>query len=117
MGGYSDWAARGKQLKIADTPDSVKQGLKSEEPEIAAKPAAKTLKLSYKYQRELDLLPEKIAALEVQISELQKSIERPEFYDQPFEKTQPLLDELGEIQTQLDKETERWFELEEMKTG
>lgn len=116
-GGYSDWAARGKQLKITDTPDSLNQNPQSQEPEVAAKSAPRTVKLSYKYQRELDLLPEKIAGLEARISELQKTIEKPAFYDQPFEKTQPVLDELGEIQTQLDKATERWFELEEMKTG
>jgi len=115
-GGYSDWAARGKQLKIADTPDALKQEPKAPKPETIDQKAPKTVKLSYKYQRELDLLPEKIEGLESRVNELQKIIEEPTFYDQPFDKTQPVLDELSEIQAKLDQATERWFELEEMKT-
>jgi len=115
-GGYSDWAARGKQLKIADTPDALKQEPKAPTPETIDQKASKTVKLSYKYQRELDLLPEKIEGLESRVNELQKIIEEPTFYDQPFDKTQPVLDELSEIQAKLDQATERWFELEEMKT-
>ena len=115
-GGYSDWAARGKQLKIADTPDALKQEPKAPTPETIDQKAPKTVKLSYKYQRELDLLPEKIEGLESRVNELQKIIEEPTFYDQPFDKTQPVLDELSEIQAKLDQATERWFELEEMKT-
>lgn len=115
-GGYSDWAARGKQLKIADTPDALKQEPKAPTPDTIDQKAPKTVKLSYKYQRELDLLPEKIEGLESRLNELQKIIEEPTFYDQPFDKTQPVLDELSEIQAKLDHATERWFELEEMKT-
>jgi ATP-binding cassette subfamily F protein uup len=115
-GGYSDWAARGKQLKIADTPDALKQEPKAPTPETIDQKAPKTVKLSYKYQRELDLLPEKIEGLESRVNELQKIIEEPTFYDQPFDKTQPVLDELSEIQAKLDQATERWFELEEIKT-
>lgn len=116
-GGYSDWASRGKSLKVADTPDSLKRKEQNPPTLEPAKPIGKAVKLSYKYQRELEMLPEKIEALEAQIAEFQKDIEDPAFYDQPFEKTQPVLDKLSQLQGQLDQVTERWFELEEMKLG
>lgn len=116
-GGYSDWAARGKKLKIADTPESLKQKTQDQPVSSSGTSNRKTVKLGYKFQRELDLLPEKIGALEAQINELQKVISDPAFYEQPFEKTQPILDKLRQLQSQLDETTERWLELEEIKTG
>jgi len=116
-GGYSDWAARGKNLKIADSPDSLKPQVKDMSTATTGTSNRKVGKLSYKFQRELDLLPGKIGELEAQIAELQRVIANPAFYDQPFEQTQPVLDKLGQVQVQLDQATARWFELEEIKTG
>lgn len=116
-GGYSDWAARGKKLKIADTPESLEQKPGVQPASGSGASSQKSVKLSYKFQRELDLLPEKIGALEAQIDELQKVISEPVFYEQPFEKAQPVLDKLHQLQLQLDEATERWLELEEIKAG
>jgi ATP-binding cassette subfamily F protein uup len=116
-GGYSDWAARGKNLKIADTPAALKKNEQKAPEPTSDKSSGKPVKLSYKFQRELDMLPDEIERLEAQIAEIQKDIEQPSFYDQSFDKTQPVLDELARLQGKLDQATERWFELEEMKAG
>jgi len=119
-GGYSDWAARGKLLKVADDPDAVALETQTkgiDETKQSANSSAKPggAKLSYKYQRELELLPETIETLESQIAKIQEQIVDPSFYEQSFEQTQPVMDELSDLQGQLDTATERWFELEEMR--
>ncbi len=112
VGGYSDWAKRGKKLRINDTPDSIETTQISCETTI--KTESKPKKLSYKLQRELDLLPQEIEELETAIEKLQSTIANPEFYDKPFEETQPILEELSQQQHMLDQKTQRWLELEEM---
>ena len=111
-GGYSDWARRGKLLRIGEkSPIDNKEKLPTEgAPEQSQKPR----KLSYKYQRELEMLPEKIEDLEQKVEELQRLVGDPEFYDQDFDKTQPVLEELKIAQSKLDEATARWVELEEM---
>ena len=129
-GGYSDWAARGKQLKIADRPDGGSDDIldmslsgKQDDAALAkaplapVKPVKKAVKLSYKFQRELDRLPEKIESLEAEIAVIQEQIADPDFYQKPFEETQPVMDKLSEVQAKLDEATERWMELEEMASS
>ena len=124
-GGYSDWAGRGTSLKIADRPDAGKLNIGNkppvtEEPDQSsnarAKPAA-GVRLSYRYQRELDMLPKTIDTLEKQMTRVQQQIADPAFYDQPYRQTRPVMDELSDLQERLDRATERWFELEEMRSG
>lgn len=124
VGGYSDWLRHGKQLRISDAPDPADIGL-SETTTVASDalggqakaPAATIKKLSYKLQRELEKLPAEIEQLEEKIQVSQTALEDPKFYDQPYEKSQIVLDELSQIQQQLELATERWIELEEMQTN
>eukprot|EP00903_Cladosiphon_okamuranus_P004507 g4505.t1 len=113
-GGYSDWARRGKALKIAEKAPRSNLEVPGSEGSGIGGQVAKPKKLSYKYQRELDMLPGKIESLEQKVTELQEVIADPDFYNQPFEKTQPVMDELSSFQRELDKTTARWIELEEM---
>jgi len=116
-GGYSDWARRGNSLKIAE---KVPEGLGEEvlpEPSAAVDSiVAKPKKLSYKYQRELDMLPSYIEEQEQVIAALQERIADASFYSLPFTETQPVMDELSSAQKALDTATARWIELEEMGT-
>ncbi|MGV6806963.1 MAG: ATP-binding cassette domain-containing protein, partial [bacterium] len=111
IGGYSDWANRGRKLRIADSIDANQQQTSANAE--SAKPA-RTKKLSYKLQRELDLLPGEIEALEARIAELEAQTTTADFYDKSFEETKPVLDELSEKHKQLDDAAARWIELEEM---
>lgn len=121
-GGYSDWVAHGKSLKVTDCPDTEPEisSASAEISEQAIKPASQGAsnqgtKLSYKYQRELDMLPQTIETLESRIAEIQEQIAQPSFYEQVFDQTQPIMDKLTGLQAELDTATERWFELEEMR--
>jgi ATP-binding cassette subfamily F protein uup len=114
IGGYSDWAKRGKGLKIADTQDHPSGHIVDSDMTNNAQKKDQG-KLSYKYQRELDALPALIDQLEKDIATLEEQTANPDFYNKDYSETQPVLDELGEKQKALDTAAERWIELEEMK--
>ena len=116
IGGYSDWANRGKELKIADTQDHPSGHIIDHDTMIHAKKAPKG-KLSYKFQRELDMLPNQIDKLETEIAVLQEQTADPDFYSLPYTETQSIVDAQVEKQQALDNATTRWIELEEMRGG
>lgn len=109
-GGYSQWLKSGRRLKETDDPNKGQGSGNS----ATVKPVGvgKPKKLSYKHQRELEQLPQRIETLEQQINQLQQQIADPDFYNQPFEKVQPVMDELKQQQTVLDHAMARWDELE-----
>lgn len=119
IGGYSDWAKRGKALKISDQEKPL--GGKSIPPETTISAttvvAPSKTKLTYRLQRELDQLPGQIETLEAAIAAIEEQMAAPDFYDQPFEMTEPVLRELEDKQWALHHATERWVELEEMARG
>jgi ATP-binding cassette subfamily F protein uup len=111
VGGYSDWLRRRKNLRVLDDPDG---GSKT-----AAAAARRRLqpatKLSYKDQRELDALPERIQDLEARIEALDDTLADPAFYARPFEETSPVLQAREETKDELEAAMERWLELEERR--
>jgi len=115
IGGYSDWVKRGKHLKIADTLDHPSGHLVDHETTSTTAAKKPAVKLSYKFQRELDSLPGLIDQLEQDIALLEEQTADPDFFNRPFTETQPVLDKLAEKQQTLDTAAERWVELEEMK--
>ena len=112
-GGYSDWLRRGHQLADMEDPD--KAARKEARAADRARRKQEPQKLSYKEQRELEALPAMISALEARVAELQEQCAADDFYSQPYEQTQPVLDELTETQVTLDEKTERWLHLEELQ--
>ena len=123
VGGYSDWLKRDRKLRVSDTPTAIAAvGADGVIPPPDSKtnnntsPAKTSIKkLSYQLQRELDQLPELIESLESKIAVLQKQLEDPAFYDNPYQQTQPVLNALTEQQQALEAATERWIELDEMQ--
>ncbi|MBT5330729.1 MAG: ATP-binding cassette domain-containing protein [Porticoccaceae bacterium] len=113
-GGYSDWARRGHKLLETEKPIQ-SETKKQQEPKSTPAKKSSTNKLSYKYKRELEMLPEQIETLEKEISELSKQTLDPDFYNQEFETRQPILDRLADLQSELNQKEERWIYLEEMK--
>ena len=113
-GGYSDWLARGRQLAVDDAP--TKAAEKKSKASLSNE-KANPKKLSYKLQRELDQLPEKIESLESQVSKLTAVTNEAAFYDQAYDAIQPVLDELRDTQDQLDQALARWDELDSMNEG
>lgn len=111
-GGYSDWAKRGRKLAAADDPDATRASKKSEPP----RPRTRTPnKLSYKLQRELDALPDKIEALEAALARVQARITEPDFYSQDYETVQAVLAEMQQTEQALEASMNRWAELEALQ--
>ncbi|CAK9884608.1 MAG: ABC transporter ATP-binding protein uup [Candidatus Erwinia impunctatus] len=73
-------------------------------------------RLTYQQQRELDQLPEKMEELETKITELQAKVAEADFFSQPYEQTQPILDALTSAEKELENAFKRWEDLESLKT-
>ena len=102
VGGYDDWLRQGNRpQKIAKKP--AKSQTKN-------KPSAQ--KLSYKDQRELDGLPDRIEALESEIAQLNEQICRPDFYKGQRSEVERVEKTLAERQQQLTACYKRWEALE-----
>ena len=110
VGGYKDWARRGKQLLETDAPAG-ESGTNSES-SVVKEEEKKSKKLSYKLQRELDELPTRIEELEKFIQGLTTKVETPDFYDKPYDEASEVLEQLSVAQQELDSAMERWSELE-----
>jgi len=115
IGGYDDWL-RQKREQATDSVDAANhQAKEGKEPETTntAKPkTTNTKKLSYKLQRELDQLPQKIDALETKIAELTETMSSSEFYQQNTDVVSATGNELKQLQEELDACFVRWEELE-----
>lgn len=109
VGGYSDWFKRGRSL-VDNNSGSANVAAKTSKPRRRQR-----RQLSYKYKRELEQLPDEIDRLERCIAELETRVADPTFYEQPFDAMQPVLDELQQGQTALEKAFNRWAELEQIR--
>jgi ATP-binding cassette subfamily F protein uup len=85
---------------------------------LKAKEKAKPLvKLSYKVQRELDLLPGQVEAIEADLEALQDEIGHADFYNKGQEHVSARLEHLANQETQLETTMDRWIEIEALQEG
>lgn len=75
----------------------------------------KSVKLSYKEQRELEQLPQLLEDLEEKITALQTEIGDPNFFQQSHDITDAKLKVLADAEAELETAFMRWEELEEKK--
>lgn len=128
VGGYTDWRRQGGRFPSELAEGATKAGRKSSAagsgvaPDVnatveAARPqeARKTVKLSYKLKRELEMLPERMEALEQEIKGLNETVADAGFYNQPGEEITRTLDRLAAAEAELETAMARWVELEEMQ--
>ncbi len=111
VGGYSDWLRHGRVLADKDTPQIQDEGRQQRN---MLSPKRQPTKLGYNEQRELEQLPQRIEELEGQIRRLEATVSMADFYRQPHEQVQPILDELSEAHSQLERAMLRWLSLQEM---
>ena len=118
VGGYTDWARRGRQLADMENPnaDGAHNGAHIGAANTSTRPR-KAKKLSYKQQRELEDLPARIEALEAEVRGLQDKIAGSDFYAQPHDTVQSVLSELDERNADLETTVARWMELEELEAA
>ncbi len=113
-GGYSDWAAyqAGREAE-GETARKAAQGESRPPAKPAAAPRAKgDGKLSWKEQRELEALPDRIAALEREQGELTALLEDPAIYQRDARAAQEAALRLAAIDEELLALLERWEALE-----
>ncbi|SHG88176.1 ATP-binding cassette ATPase Uup [Ferrimonas marina] len=113
VGGYQDAVNLGAQFYREV--ETAEETVAVAEPKAATAPSvSKPKKLSYKLQRELDALPAKLEALEAEIDALQAAIAEPGFFDQDPQKSSDVLAQLADKEQELERDLERWEELEAM---
>ena len=111
VGGYQDWLRQRPTRRDESRKDSGKPTLsdnKSEanKPAVKAEPAKK--KLSYKDQRELDLLPAKIEQLEAEQAALQQQLADPAIYRERASEAAALTSKLAALDAELQQAYARW---------
>nr|WP_283101578.1 ATP-binding cassette domain-containing protein [Halomonas populi] len=123
VGGYTDWVRQGGKLPPApwdfDAARVSGQAKQTQPAAIDTAPSepAKTkrsVKLSYKLQRELDSLPGIIELLEAEVAALEAKVGDPDFYQQEGDRVAETLELMSTKQSELDAAMERWMELEAM---
>lgn len=115
VGGYHD--ARGQQAQSHTTKAAVEVKI-SKPAEVKAETVKRAgNKLSYKLQRELELLPEQLEVLEDNLGKLQAQVADPAFFSQSHEQTQQVLDDMARAEKALEEAFERWEYLEALKNG
>jgi ATPase components of ABC transporters with duplicated ATPase domains len=115
VGGYHD--AQQQRAAYKQTKAAPVKSTAAKPAEKADAPKRSAGKLSYNLTRELEQLPQKLEQLETRIGELQEQMSHPDFFSQPHDKTQPVLDALAQAEQELETTFERWEELEALKNG
>ncbi|NLR38412.1 ATP-binding cassette domain-containing protein [Novosphingobium sp. ERW19] len=118
-GGYADWEKIRKQRQ-AGKPAARSAGV--DKPEAAAPPPppaqpAKKGKLSYKDQRDYELLPKRIEDLDAAIARGEAQLADPDLYAKDPKKFDALMAALEKVRAEKDAAEERWLELAEMVEG
>jgi ATP-binding cassette subfamily F protein uup len=103
VGGYSDWL---RQRKVVDAAPPA-----SALPE-AARARPKARRLSYKEQRELEAMPEKIRLLEAEQLRLQSAIADPALFQGPVARGTAALQRMQSLAAEIESAYARWDELE-----
>lgn len=118
IGGYSDYLAA-KKPHVVSAPKKNKEKksqIDNKAAPIETQPKS-VVKLSYKYERELKQLPDKIEKIEIQINTLSDQLSDADFYQRDPNGFHEVTKELADLQTKLERYENRWIELEEMKMG
>ena len=71
--------------------------------------------MSYKEQRELEVLPERIAALEGEQQRLKEEVASAEFYKSAADHIRTVLARIDTVDAELHAVLERWMELEALQ--
>lgn len=121
VGGFFDakqqqanfWASKATEEQAKAKKTEVQKEESAVKNDRTSKP--KSVKLSYKEQRELEQLPQLLEELETKITALQAEIADPAFFQQAHDITDAKLKALADTEAELETAFLRWEELEEKK--
>ena len=110
VGGYADWERVRKPIEMSTTKDTTKVAAKPKE--VSIDPAPKLKKLSFKEQRELEQLPQQIAALEAEQATISEWLTDSSLYSKDPAEAQRISERFAQIDQLLMESLERWEEME-----
>jgi ATP-binding cassette subfamily F protein uup len=115
-GGYADWQrVKQREAEAAGPARGARPAApRAEQPVV---PAARPAKLSFNERRELDALPERIAALETEQAAIHGQLADPGLYQQAPQELPRLNARLAFLEAELETALERWEELETRAAG
>ncbi|MBI1920277.1 MAG: ATP-binding cassette domain-containing protein [Geobacter sp.] len=108
VGGYDDWLSQYRP----PAPASAQVSQKQEKPRSQTE---RPRKLSFKEERELEALPDRIAGLEGEQEELHRTVADPEFYRTAGADVAGINARLAELEAELVEAYRRWEELEALR--
>jgi ABC transport system ATP-binding/permease protein len=108
-GGYADWEAKRDKR---DKPAAKKVDKAAARPEVSRDTApAKRVKLTYKDQRDYDLLPSRIAEIDAEVAAAEKEMGEPTLYTKNPARFAELTAKTEKLRAEKDAAEERWLEL------
>ncbi|MDI1259451.1 ATP-binding cassette domain-containing protein [Aquabacterium sp.] len=116
-GGVQDWLVQSRRAEAlananakssGNTPPAAAPAPAPAAPVVAAAPAAKARKLSYKEQRELDELPKRIADLETEQASLNAQLADPDIYKKNPQGLPAMQERISSIDEELLTLLDRW---------
>jgi len=112
-GGHEDWV-RKRQQSAARSParSTAKAGVQAE-PGNGSRPSSNKAKLTYKDQRDYDLLPQRVEELTAQIARDEAALADPDLYTRDPKGFAALTKAIEQAQTEREAAEERWLELAE----
>ena len=108
-GGYADWEEKRDKRDKPTAKKTEKTVLA--EPASAAPSMPKKVKLSYKDQRDYDLLPKRIAEIDAEIAAAEREMSDPALYTQKPARFAELTSKTESLRAEKDAAEERWLEL------
>ena len=113
VGGYSDWIHYREQRALDDVARAVHQPTGPQAARFAQKPG----RLSYRAQRELTALPDRLQALEAEKSQIESRLADGSLYSGAPDVLQQQLQQLATLTAEIESGYARWAELEAMTAG
>jgi ATP-binding cassette subfamily F protein uup len=111
VGGYDDWLRQSRNRKD----EAAAPGRTEEKNKQPGPVAPKQRKLSFKEQKELDELPQRLGELEAEQQKLQADLADPAFYRDSGDRVSEVKARLEEMERELAAAYARWEELEAVK--
>ncbi|MEQ1509364.1 MAG: ATP-binding cassette domain-containing protein [Sphingopyxis sp.] len=115
-GGYAEWLAQ-KSAKKPTPKAAARTAAPPAAPSGAAAPPPPRKKLSYKDQRDYDLLPAQIDAIAAHIAEAETALDDADLYARDFSRFEALTAALARLRCEKDAAEERWLTLAEEVEG
>lgn len=110
VGGYDDWLRQRAAKPAEKTAAAAAPAERRDKPKVRPK-------MSYKEQRELETLPQRIEALEAEQQALHQAMSAPDFYQQDKTAVAAAQERLAALEDELSAAYERWEMLEAQQQG